>query len=92
MDWDTNALRTGVTIISSSHSITAVKQSGDTALTTDSEAIGDDERTTQARLISTNVSDGDLYRWDNTIVTNETPAQTLTRSVDVFVTTQPAPR
>lgn len=87
-DWDAKALPAAVTISSSIWTIDSVKQNGDTALTSDNDDIGADSRTTLVRLLATTASDGDLYTLTNTIVTNESPAQTIARSCPVFVTSQ----
>jgi hypothetical protein len=90
-DWDTKALDTSVEISSQSWTITAVLQNGTTALTKDNESVLAGNRTTQVRLIATTATDGDMYTLLNTVVTNESPAQTLNSQTPVFVTTT-APR
>jgi hypothetical protein len=84
-NWDAH-LATGVQIATSTFAIRAIRPSGDTALTKDSESaagIAPLARTTQLRVIAGTV--GGLYEIANTIVTNETPAQTKERSFRILV-------
>jgi hypothetical protein len=91
-DWDDRALTTGVTITTSTWTITATKQAVSTAaLTNDNSSILSGSRKTQTRLIATTATDGDSYRLINTIVTNESPTQTVNSESPVFITIQ-APR
>jgi hypothetical protein len=85
-DWDTKALVSTVTIASSSWTIDVVKQNGATAISDDNDSILSGNRKTQVRLDATTASEGDLYTLINTIVTDESPAQTIARSCPVFVT------
>lgn len=83
-DWDVlAALATGVTITTSTFTITAISPAGDTALTKDQASILTGSRKTQIRVAAGTAKA--KYRLDNTIVTNETPAQTKERSVFVTV-------
>lgn len=82
-DWDARHLATGVSIASHEFTITALRPSTDTGLTKDSETILSGSRKTQVRLIGGTL--GARYRVDNKIVTNETPAQTKERHIDVLV-------
>lgn len=82
-DWDAEHLATSITITTSTFAITAIRPSGDTALTKDQESILGGNRKTQLRL--TAGTEGAIYRIDNKIVTNETPAQTKERSFFVKV-------
>ena len=98
-DWDDDNLASGVQISTSTFTITAVKQSGLTALTKDNPAIltaaeattalertvSVASRATRVRLIATTASDGDEYQLANAIVTNESPTQTKERSVTVLI-------
>lgn len=79
-EWDAH-LDAAVGIATSTWTITAIRPSADTALTKDEPAIAG--RTTQIRLTAGTV--GAVYRLDNKIVTNETPTQTIERSVFIKV-------
>lgn len=84
VDWDTSNLGVGVTISTSTWTITAIKPSIiDTALTKDSESILAGSRTTQVRLAAGTL--GQTYEIANKIVTNESPAQTKERSFRVLI-------
>jgi hypothetical protein len=82
-DWDAENLTAGVSISQSTFTITALRPSGDTALTKDNETIVSGSRKTQLRLIGGTL--GALYQIDNAIVTNESPAQTKERSFKVLI-------
>ncbi len=82
-DWDTSSLATSVTIVTSTFTITALKPANDTALTKDTPTIMAGSRTTQIRLIGGTL--GARYEIANTIVTNETPAQTKERSFQLLI-------
>lgn len=86
-DWGTDTLAAGVEIASSgsTFTITAIKQNGATALTKDQESIVTGNRKTQLRLLATTATAGDRYRVDNTIVTNESPAQTHDQGFYVLI-------
>jgi hypothetical protein len=90
-DWDTDALPAGVEIATPSGStftITAIQQSGLTALTKDQESIVSGNRKTQLRLVATTATVGDRYLVANQIVTNESPAQTIERQFEVLIQNQ----
>lgn len=82
-DWDASSLATDVTITTSTWTITAIRPSSDTALTKDNPSILSGSRKTQVRLSAG--TNGALYELTNTIVTNESPAQTKERSIQVLV-------
>lgn len=86
-DWDTDHLAVGVTITTSSFTIAGL--SGDittTPITKDQESILASNRSTKLRLTAGAL--GSLWRVDNKIVTNESPAQTKERSFFVRVETR----
>jgi Na+-translocating ferredoxin:NAD+ oxidoreductase RnfC subunit len=87
-DWDDEALPAGVTITTSTFTISVIRQSGVTALTKDNPTIVSGSRKTQVRLLATTATAGDKYRLMNTIVTNESPAQTIERQITVLVQNQ----
>jgi hypothetical protein len=82
-DWDAANLGTSVTISTSTFTITAIRPSGDTALTKDNPSILSGSRKTQVRVIGGTT--GALYQLDNTIVTSESPAQTKERRVFIKI-------
>lgn len=82
-DWDAEHLATSVTITTSTWTITALDPSSDTALTKDQDSIVSGSRKTQIRLTAGTL--GALYKLENTIVTNESPAQTKNRKVLIRV-------
>src|SRR5688572_26378073 len=82
-DWDAAHLATGVTISTSTFTLTTLRPTGDTALTKDQPSILSGSRKTQIRLTGGTL--GGYYKLDNTIVTNESPAQTIERSVFITV-------
>ncbi len=85
-NWDsTNALATGVEITASVWTITAISQSGVTALTKDNESVVAGNRKTQVRLLATTATLGDSYYVENKITTNETPAQEIEQGFRVVV-------
>jgi hypothetical protein len=84
-DWGTANLPVGVTITTSTFTITVRKQNGMTALTKDNESIVSGSRSTQVRLNATTATLGDGYTINNKIVTNEAPAQTKERSFNVLI-------
>lgn len=87
VDWNVlGALAPDVAIVTSTWTITAITPAGDTALTKDQATILDDDRRTQLRLTGGTL--GARYRIDNTIVTDEVPAQTIERSFYVRIATQ----
>jgi hypothetical protein len=85
-DWGTEHLATGVTISTSTWTITALRPTADTALTKDQESIPALSRTTQVRITAGTL--GALYQLDNKIVTSETPAQTKERRVYLLIQTR----
>lgn len=100
-DWDRKSLREGVTITTSTFTITAIRQSGATALTKDNPSIlnavdataalerdVEASRVTQVRVIGSTATEGDLYELANTIVTSESPAQTKEQSVRILIQNQ----
>jgi len=82
-------LADGITITDSEWAVDAVKQNGETALTTDNASILTGDRSVQVRLLATTASDGDLYTLTNTITTDENPAQIIKRYAEVFITSNP---
>lgn len=77
-DWSDHlgdALITGSPTIT----ITALRPTGDTALTQGSDSVLDGEQSAQVLLTAGTL--GALYRVDHTVVTDESPAQTITRSL-----------
>jgi hypothetical protein len=84
-DWDRQALEAGVTISTSAWTITAVRQSGVTALTSDNATIVTGDRKTQIRLLATTATLGDIYWVSNKIVTDEAPAQEIEQRFRVIV-------
>lgn len=84
VDWDSENLAAGVTISTSTWTITAISPSTtDAILTKDSESILTGSRKTQVRLSAGTV--GQSYEIANRIVTSEAPAQTKERSFRVLV-------
>jgi hypothetical protein len=84
-DWDAEGLPTGVEIDTSTWTITAIKQSGVTALTNDNSSIAADNRSTLTRLLATTATVGDMYWVSNKIVTNENPVQEIEQRFKVLV-------
>lgn len=84
-DWDADNLASAVTISTSTFTITAITQSGATALTKDNPSILTGSRKTQVRLIATTATAGDLYELANTITTGESPTQTKEQSIQVRI-------
>src|SRR5215207_1635796 len=97
-DWDGDNLAPGVSIPTSTFTVTAVSPSTtDTALTRDSEGrltaaeataalgrtVNIDNRATRLRLTAGTL--GQIYEIANRIVTSETPAQTKERSFRVLI-------
>lgn len=100
-DWDLSNLASGITITTSTWTITAIKQNGTTALTKDSPAILTAaeataalartvtiSRATHVRLIATTATLGDIYEVENAIVTSESPTQTKAKSFRVVIENQ----
>lgn len=86
-DWDSK-LADDAEISTSTWTIVAIKQSGETALTKDNETIVTGGRKVQARFISTTASEGDKYWVNSKIVTNESPAQTIEQRFKVLIQNQ----
>lgn len=87
-DWSALNLATGVTISTSTFTISVIKQNGVTALTKDNPSILSGTRKTQVRLDATTATLGDLYELANAIVTSETPSQTKEQSVRILIQNQ----
>ena len=88
-DWDTDGnLATAVTISTSTWTITVEQPASElvSGLTKDNPTILSGSRKTQVRVTAGTL--GSRYRLTNTIVTNESPAQTKERSVFVDVVNQ----
>lgn len=84
MDWDTENLAVGVTITSSTWTLTAIRPSKtDAVLTKDSESILTGTRKTQVRLLAGTL--GQTYEIANKIRTSETPYQEKERSFRVLI-------
>jgi hypothetical protein len=88
VDWDTEALTSGVSISTSTFTIGTVKQNGATILTKDNPSIVSGNRKTQVRLDATTATAGDKYTLSNTVVTNESPAQTIERQIEIRIENQ----
>lgn len=87
VDWDTSNLGVGVTITTSTWTITALRPTpSDATLTKDNESVLAGSRITQVRLSGGTLNQ--TYEIANKIVTNESPAQTKERSFQVLVTNQ----
>lgn len=85
-NWDdTTVLASGVEITTSTWTITAIRQSGVTALTKDNESIVSGNRKTQLRLLATTATEGDKYVISNKVVTNETPSQEIEKGFSITV-------
>lgn len=85
-DWDARHLATGATITTSTFALSAIKPSDATLPTKDNPSILSDNRRTQVRVIGGTL--GATYELTNTIVTNESPAQTKERSVRIKIENQ----
>jgi len=79
VDWDTLHLAVGVTITTSSWTITGP----DAVLTKDNESVIAANRKTQLRLTAGTL--GSKYTVTNRVVTNEVPAQTKDASFKVLI-------
>ena len=79
VDWGTERLATGVEISTSAWAVTGP----DADLTEDEDSIVTGNRKTQIRLTGGTLHK--RYTVTNTIETNETPAQTLDASFDVWI-------
>lgn len=87
-DWDTEGLPADVEIGTSTFTIGVLKQNGATVLTKDNPSIVSGNRSTQVRLDATTATVGDKYTLANTIVTNESPSQTIERQITVLIENQ----
>lgn len=87
-DWDATNLATSVTITTSTFTITVERPTSESpaGLTKDNPSILSGSRKTQVRVSAGTL--GSLYRLSNTIVTNESPAQTKERSCFISVVDQ----
>lgn len=87
LDWDAENLADGVTIVTSTWTITAIApSSSDTALTKDNDVVLSGLRKTQVRLLAGTL--GQLYDVTNRILTSESPTQTKERSFRVLIENQ----
>jgi hypothetical protein len=84
-DFDQNNLAVGVTLSSYLITITPIKQSGVTALTTDNAAITGSSRKVTARFLATTATVGDRYDVSVKGVTSETPAQEKEYSIRILI-------
>lgn len=85
-DFDELNLPAGVSLTSGYViTVTALKQSGATALTTDNDSRTGSNRKVQVRLLATTATVGDLYEVACKGVTDETPAQEKEYSVRVLI-------
>lgn len=84
-DWDAENLATGASIATSTWTISMDRPSTETpvGLANDNATIVSGNRKTQTRLTGGTL--GSLYRVTNTVLTDESPAQTKERSVFVKV-------
>jgi len=82
-DWDRRKLATSVTIDSSVFTVTKIRPSGTVDVTVDNEHVLDGTRKTWLRISDGTL--GDLYEIENTITTNEDPAQTFDASFRLLI-------
>jgi hypothetical protein len=87
-DWDAEGLPTGASISTSTFTIATVKQNGATILTKDNPSVVTGNRKTQVRLDATTATAGDKYSLSNSIVTDESPAQTIEREISILIQNQ----
>jgi len=100
-DWDDDNLSDGITIGTSTWTISVIKQNGAAILTKDNEArltaaeaTAALERTvtvnraTRVRLVATTATLGDVYEVENKIITSENPTQTKAKSFRVLIENQ----
>ncbi len=78
-------LAAGVTLASYVVTITAIQQTGLTALTMDSDSISGSGRKVTLRLLATTATLGDRYSVAVKGVTDESPAQEKEYSIDVLI-------
>ena len=82
--WGSRHLSATATIAQSTWTIAAIEPPNDVSLVSDQAAIESGDQTTRVRLSGGRL--GGIYKVTNTIVTNETPAQTLLAHVIVKIT------
>ena len=82
-NWDTLNLPIGVTIASSTYTISRVRRAGVSSMSYDNNVVTTGNRRTQARLNANLGTVGDVYRVANAITTNESPP--ATKEVSIFV-------
>jgi hypothetical protein len=82
-DWGTAHLATAVTITTSTFAVTAIRPSAATipTITDSGSGLGIQTGSRSTKVKVTGGTLGALYELSNTIVTNETPAQTKNRMV-----------
>lgn len=83
MDWDSQHLASGVSISSSSWTITLLAGIATGLMTKDNESTPDTNRNAQLRLIGG--TEGQRYDVTNTITTSESPARIKDRSFTVLI-------
>lgn len=84
-DFDAVNLATGVSLTSYTLTITALKQNGVTALTSDNDALVTGNRKVRVRLLATTATKGDKYRVACKGITDESPVQEKEYSIVVQV-------
>ena len=98
-DWDLLNLTAGTEATTSTFTITAIRQSGVTALTADNASrltaasattvlgrtVTGDNRVTQVRLLATTATAGDEYELANKVVTSDAVPQTKEQSIGVYI-------
>lgn len=82
-DWNTYNLATGAEISSSNWAVAAITPTDAVVPTLDNASILTGNRKTQVRVTGGTV--GAVYTLTNTIVTNESPAQTKERSIRLLL-------
>lgn len=82
-DWDAFNLATSVTISNSSWTLSVVEGANTTPLTNDNPSIVTGSRKTQTRIQGG--TEGTEYKIENTITTNESPAQIKVRSFRMLI-------
>lgn len=84
-DFDALNLAVGAQLASATVTITAIRQQGATALTSDNGALVTGNRTYQARFLATTATAGDRYLVSIQGITNESPAQQKDYSITIAV-------
>lgn len=84
-DFDTDNLAAGAELSSYVLTITAIRQSGVTALTKDNDSLTGSNRKVQVRLLATTATLGDEYYVACKGVTNESPVQEKEYSIRVLI-------